>query len=337
MGVILVKLASVLGLSLASGVNLYATVAVVGLVQRFELIEGLPAEFRAFDNDYVIGLALLLYACEFLADKIPAFDSVWDVVHTAIRPFGAALIAVTVVGDVHPALEICVGMLGASLGLATHAAKTGTRWVVNTSPEPLSNAAVSVGEDVAVAGVTVLTLTHPLISLALSVVAIALLVLYGPGLARGTLLVLRAVRARFASLFTEASTPRAVPESLRARLAPTGSEPPSLWLPAHARKLPRFGRNRTVWVAVEGSRLVLLFHARLRPHRLAWELDRLGEPLLRRGLLFDRLRLSVGGRPFDLLFVRSGSDDARRLQRFVERARGGWHEPAPSRLDRRAG
>ena len=101
---VLTTLGRTLGFSFAAGINLYATVAILGLAQRFGWV-ALPEQFRVFDNDVVIGVALVLYVVEFVADKIPWVDSMWDAVHTVIRPVGGALIAVATLGDASPAVD----------------------------------------------------------------------------------------------------------------------------------------------------------------------------------------------------------------------------------------
>src|SRR5215203_6042774 len=92
---IIASLGRTMGFSFAAGINLYATVAILGLASRYQWVT-LPSQFQAFDNDWVIGTAIVLYAVEFVADKIPWFDTVWDAIHTAIRPVGGAVIAVTI-------------------------------------------------------------------------------------------------------------------------------------------------------------------------------------------------------------------------------------------------
>src|SRR5688572_14146483 len=141
----LITLGRTLGFSLAAGVNLYATVAILGLAARYGWVE-LPPQFDTFDHDIVIGVALAMYLIEFFADKIPYFDSLWDLVHTAIRPLGGALIAVAALGDAPPAVEGLVALLGGTVAASSHLTKTSTRAVVNTSPEPLSNWLLSLGE-----------------------------------------------------------------------------------------------------------------------------------------------------------------------------------------------
>ncbi|HEV8394125.1 MAG TPA: DUF4126 domain-containing protein [Vicinamibacterales bacterium] len=177
--------------SFAAGLNLYATVAILGLASRFKWVE-LPAQFSVFDNDVVIVVALLLYLVEFFADKIPYLDTVWDLVHTAIRPLGGAFVAVASVGDASPAAQGLAALLGGTLAAGSHLTKAGTRAVANTSPEPLSNWVLSVAEDGLVVGLGLLALTHPVAALLVTAVLVGLIVVFAAA-------IVRAVRRRFAS------------------------------------------------------------------------------------------------------------------------------------------
>ena len=152
----------------ASGINLYATVALMGLCARFQWVS-LPEQYQAFAHPVVIGGALTLFAIEFLADKIPWVDSLWDGLHTVIRPLGGALVAITALGDASPGVEAIVGLLGGSVAMTTHLTKTGTRAVANASPEPVSNWLLSFVEDVFVIGLSSVALLHPWLALAISV------------------------------------------------------------------------------------------------------------------------------------------------------------------------
>ena len=140
----LALLGRTMGFSFAAGINLYATVAILGLAKRFGWVD-LPEQFRVFDNDVVIGVALVLYVIEFVADKIPWVDSIWDAVHTVIRPIGGAVIAVATLGDASPTIKGLAALLGGTLAAGTHLTKAGTRAAANTSPEPFSNWALSLG------------------------------------------------------------------------------------------------------------------------------------------------------------------------------------------------
>ena len=177
-------------LAFASGLNLYATVAVLGLCSHYGLV-ALPEQFRAFDNPIVIGVALVMFAIEFVADKVPWFDSVWDAIHTVIRPIGGALVAVTAMAPASPTATIVAALIGGSVAFTTHAAKASTRGAANVSPEPFSNWILSVIEDIVAAGLSYITLTHPLLALTIAIVLLASIVFFAS-------IVIRALRRRFA-------------------------------------------------------------------------------------------------------------------------------------------
>ncbi len=189
----LVTLGRTLGFSLAAGLNLYATVAIIGLASRFGWVS-LPPQFHVFENPYVIGAALAMYAIEFFADKIPWFDSLWDAVHTFIRPVGGALIAVAALGHASPVVQVLIALLGASVAASSHLTKAGIRAVANTSPEPFTNWALSLGEDGLVAALGLLTLRHPLVALVVGVVLLGLIVIFARLLLKGLRRVLRPAR-----------------------------------------------------------------------------------------------------------------------------------------------
>lgn len=168
----LALLGRTLGFSFAAGVNLYATVAIIGLAARYGWV-ALPPQFAVFDHDLVIGAAIAMYLVEFVADKIPWFDSVWDAIHTVIRPLGGAAIAVAGLGEASPAAQGLIALLGGGVAATSHAGKAGTRAVVNTSPEPFSNWILSLAEDGLVIGLGLLAITYPL---AAAVVAVAMLI-----------------------------------------------------------------------------------------------------------------------------------------------------------------
>lgn len=169
----LITLGRTLGFSFAAGVNLYATVAILGLAARYGWVD-LPAQFQSFNHPVVIGAAIGMYLIEFFADKIPYVDTLWDMLHTLIRPVGGALIAVTTLGEASPTVQGLVALLGGTIAAGSHLTKTSTRAVANTSPEPFSNWILSVGEDLFVVGLGFLALQYPVAALA---VALALTVL----------------------------------------------------------------------------------------------------------------------------------------------------------------
>lgn len=153
-------LAALLGTGWASGINLYATVTLLGLLGRFDVVSGIPDPIQSWPVIIVAGAAFLV---ESLADKIPYLDNAWDAVHTVIRPLGAALVGGSFAAETD--MSTILAMLttgGAALG--AHATKAGTRVAINTSPEPVSNIAVSLFEDGLVAGMVWLVVEYPLLA-----------------------------------------------------------------------------------------------------------------------------------------------------------------------------
>ena len=174
---LLAGLGRTLGFSFAAGINLYATVAILGLASRYGWVS-LPEQYRVFDSDLIIGVAITLYVIEFFADKIPWVDSIWDAVHTAIRPIGGAVIAVQTLGDASPATETLVGLMGGTLAASTHFTKAGTRAVANASPEPFSNWILSFAEDVFVVSLGFIALKYPLVATMIVLVGLVLMVVF---------------------------------------------------------------------------------------------------------------------------------------------------------------
>ena len=168
----LTTLGRTLGFSFAAGVDLYATVAILGLASRYGWVR-LPPQFQVFDNNWIIGIALALYVLEFIADKIPWVDSAWDAMHTVIRPLGGALIAIATLGHASPAVETAVGLLGGALAASSHFTKASARVMANASPEPFSNWILSFTEDGFVIGLGILALTHPLAAGVVVLLAVA--------------------------------------------------------------------------------------------------------------------------------------------------------------------
>jgi hypothetical protein len=180
---LLAGLGRTMGFSFAAGINLYATVALLGLASRYGWV-ALPEQYRVFDNDWIIGAALVMYAVEFIADKIPWFDTVWDGVHTAIRPLGGALIAISTLGEASPEMTALVGLLGGTLAAGTHLTKAGTRAAANTSPEPFSNWILSLSEDVFVVSLGFVALKYPLVAAGVVLLAIVLMIVFAAWIAR---------------------------------------------------------------------------------------------------------------------------------------------------------
>lgn len=186
---LLASVGRTMGFSFAAGINLYATVAILGLASRYGWVS-LPPQYQVFDNTWIIAGALTLYVVEFVADKIPWVDSAWDAVHSVIRPLGGAAIAVATLGDTSPAAETMVAILGGALAASTHFTKAGTRVMANASPEPFTNWALSIGEDAFVVGLGVLALKYPAAAAVVVIVCLAIIVAFAAW-------IVRAVRRRF--------------------------------------------------------------------------------------------------------------------------------------------
>ncbi|MEM7099442.1 MAG: DUF4126 domain-containing protein [Pseudomonadota bacterium] len=155
-------IALTMGVAWASGINLYATIAVLGLSGASGYID-LPENLHVVQDPLVILAACFMYCVEFFADKTPGVDTGWDALHTFIRIPAGALLAAGAVGEVEPALAVAAGLVGGGITAATHTAKAGTRVLINTSPEPFSNWAASFAEDIAVFAGLWVALNHPLV------------------------------------------------------------------------------------------------------------------------------------------------------------------------------
>jgi hypothetical protein len=186
---VLTTLGRTMGFSFAAGINLYATVAILGLASRFDWVS-LPPQFNVFDNDIVIGAAIVMYVMEFVADKIPWVDSIWDAIHTVIRPIGGALIAVATLGHASPTVEGLAALLGGTLAAGSHFGKAGTRAIANASPEPFSNWILSISEDIFVVGLGFLALRYPAAAAVVVVIGVVLILVFATW-------IIRAVRRRW--------------------------------------------------------------------------------------------------------------------------------------------
>jgi hypothetical protein len=177
-------LALAMGTAWASGINLYATIAVLGIMgSTGNLI--LPEQLQVLQSPGVIGAACLMYFVEFFVDKTPGVDSGWDAIHTFIRIPAGAMLAAGAVGDVNPAMVIMAGILGGSVSMASHAVKAGSRVMINTSPEPFTNWVASISEDIAALGGIFVALHYPLLFMGLLALFIILAIWLLPKLWRG--------------------------------------------------------------------------------------------------------------------------------------------------------
>ena len=205
------SIAVLLGVGWASGINLYAAMLTLGLMQRLGYAT-LPAGLEILADPLVIAAAALMYMVEFVADKTPGADTAWDAIHTFVRLPAGALLAMGAVGDVAPAAELAAAIVGGGMAAGSHSLKAGGRALINTSPEPVSNWTASITEDLAVIGGLVIALHNPLAFLILLAAFIVLLIWLMPKIVRG----LRALGQRVGSFFnhrapTDADGPARLP------------------------------------------------------------------------------------------------------------------------------
>jgi len=181
--------ALLVAIGFAAGLNLYATVAVLGLLARFAHLP-LPAGLQLLQNWAIIAASTALFAVEFFADKIPAFDLIWNALHTFIRVPVAGLLAYRATSQLSPGHQVLAALAGALVAFIAHSGKTAARAAVTPSPEPLSNISLSLGEDILAVSLTWLATRHPYVAGALALLLIAAIVLM-------IRLVTRAMRALF--------------------------------------------------------------------------------------------------------------------------------------------
>lgn len=170
---------TVLGISFAAGLNTYATVLALGVMHRLQFLT-LPDGMDILGSTPVLVAAGVLYAIEFIADKIPIVDTAWDGLHTVVRPIAGALLAYGAVGQVDPEWRVIAGLVGGGIALTSHTAKASTRAAVNVSPEPFSNWFLSLLEDAVSFVVVWLTVSHPIAAIVIvaGLVLIAALVIW---------------------------------------------------------------------------------------------------------------------------------------------------------------
>ncbi|HWH77228.1 MAG TPA: DUF4126 domain-containing protein [Candidatus Binatus sp.] len=195
-----------MGTAWTSGINLYATIAVLGIANLAELIH-LPPNLQVLSHPAVIAIACTMYMIEFFADKVPYVDSGWDVLHTFIRVPAGAILAARSLGDMNPALELAALLAGGSIALAAHVMKASTRLAINASPEPFSNWAASVTEDITVLGSIWLIFNHPIVMMILVITFLVLLVWLVPKIFRLAKRGFQALRSKFRGVKPDQSAP----------------------------------------------------------------------------------------------------------------------------------
>lgn len=298
-------LSSILGLSFASGVNLYAAVLVIGLGSRYGFLTGMPGELHVLANPVVLVIAGAMYFLEFFADKIPFVSVVWDSVHTFIRPIGGAALALASASNLSPLAQILAMLAGGSIALGTHSTKLGYRLLAHASPEPVSNSVFSLAEDFGVVGLVVLVYKHPVAAVSVVAAMLVAIALIAPFLLRAMKFLARGFSARFASWFGGGGSECEKPVWLMREL---GAPASGSWrvYQCFARTIPGVPRMKPGYLAVGPERTVFatkgLFGAKVL------SVDHLE---LRRGLVYDCVSGRSGDRQATLYFTK---DRASRFQ-----------------------
>jgi hypothetical protein len=201
-----------MGTAWTSGINLYATVAALGIAGRMEMIQ-LPPNLQVLMHPGVIAVACVMYVIEFFADKVPYVDSGWDVLHTFIRIPAGAVLAARSLGDMNPALELMALLAGGAVALTAHGTKATVRLAINASPEPFSNWAASVSEDITVLGGLWMIFHHPLLMIILVVSFVALVIWLVPKLFRLAKRGFQALRGRMRGIKPDQPAPTSSPQA----------------------------------------------------------------------------------------------------------------------------
>lgn len=180
------QLGVALGVASLAGVNLYLTVLIAGLAIRFDWVQltGSYAHFEALGHPWVLAVAGVFFVMEFFADKVPWVDSLWDSVHTVIRPVGGTLLALQALGEMPPYMEVIAALAAGGAALTTHSAKAGSRMLINHSPEPFTNVSMSLAEDVGVVGGMGLVLFNPVVAFGVFLAILVVIWLVFPRLFR---------------------------------------------------------------------------------------------------------------------------------------------------------
>ncbi len=304
----LVILGQITSASFAGGLNLYLTVALIGISSWLKLLPTLPPGLQGLENTVIIASALALYLIEFVVDKVPHADSVWDALHTVIRPLGTALLAALALDAAPLELRVGAALFAGLIALGAHGTKAGLRLVLNRSPSKFRNTLISTLEDLCAAVLAVLALRFPVAALGVGAGAALVLLLFGPRLWRAAGLAVRAFIARVRAFFGSAGWRplRELPPGLRSLIEPPPlgrAEPRAVR--AALKGLPGVAAYRYGWVVVCYDRTSFLYRSLVGVRSLP--LPPLGDPEVRRGVWTDAVEFSlIGGKRCTLFLLKDG-------------------------------
>jgi hypothetical protein len=313
-------LATVLGLSFASGINLYAAVLTLGLGIRFGWFSNLPAQLDVFGHPAVIGVAAALFLAEFVADKVPFFTPFWDAIHTVIRPLGGALLAMQTTAYINPVVSALAALAGGAIALGSHSSKASFRLLAHAAPDPGTHSLISLLEDCGAVTLVALAINNPDVALPLLAVLIGLVALFSPLLFRTIRFILSGVFGRIRSWFSHAASadvPIWVTEQIKRQE-----------LPDSTAVVRCFTRSSRLMARLRDS---YLLHA----HDQWWLVQRrifgtgrkmladtgIGTASIEEGIVYDVLTLAFAAKkPQSFYLTKEWSDSARKLVAAVHPA-----------------
>ena len=303
----LVVLGQILGFAFAAGINLYATVALIGVAARLGWIAGLPPAVQGVQNPIILATAAVLYFVEFFIDKIPYADTVWDVIHTVIRPVAAGLLVAGALGEASWPIQVTGGLLAGFVALGAHGLKAGLRLIMNFRPRKALNVTVSIAEDAFAVAMAVAVLMYPVVALGLAAAALPLTLLGGPRLWRAGVLAVRALVARLRGFFGRKQwrDTDALPRRLRNVLTPPqlGRGKPRV-ARAALLGMKGVGAYKNGWIVLSDGQPVFVYLSLLRARRL--ELPLIGEAAVRRGIWTDSVEFKNANSSCTLFLLKDG-------------------------------
>jgi hypothetical protein len=304
----LVVLGQILGVAFGAGLNLYATIAFLGLAIRLGWIAGLTPAVYGLGNPIVLVTAAGLYAFEFFIDKVPYADTAWDTIHTIIRPVAVAVLVFAALGEASLPLQIGGTLLGGMLALAAHGAKAGLRLILHTRPRKhVRTAFISLLEDVCAVAVAAAALMYPVAALAVAVAALPVFALAGPRLWRAGVLAVRALDARLRGFFGTKGWRDTGHLPARARgmveTPELGRGQPRV-VRAALKGLKGVGSYKNGWIVISDNQPVFVYLSLLGAKSLA--LPAVSEAELRRGLWTDTLEITHAGRSCTVFLLKDG-------------------------------
>lgn len=307
----------ILGIAVAGGLNLYATVAALGIGARLEWFEALPDGLHGIEDTLIIASASLLFLIEFVIDKIRHVDSLWDTVHTIIRPAAVALLAFAVLTNVPQAISIAGATLAGVVALATHTTKAGLRLTLNARPSTSARRYLSITEDALAIGLAIAAIQFPLIALSIAAAAFVILTFVGPRLWRAFVLGLRALAARIREPLGYARwrTVDELPTRFRDRLDPAS---PGRAEPRAARAalegIQGAGAYRNGWLVITDEHTIFLYRSLLSVRQVT--LPPIRNVTAREGVWADRLDLETTNGPCTLFLLKDGPPTELALAEF---------------------